>query len=192
MGHGSGPGRRVVAAACLLVCFGVVAGIHLLPLAIGRARLHSDGLKSARAWMRGARFVRGARTVLQERGNDCGAACLKGILEMRGIRRSLSELRAAAGTTASGASMQGLRRVAESCGVPARSWLIRAGDLPRLPLPAIAFVYDDHFVVVRRFVGPGVLEVDDPALGRLEWPCSAFCRIWAGRVIVFDRDWSPS
>ena len=183
--------RKPMAVLGLLGCLAVVAGIHTLPLAIARVRQHSEGLRSARAWFRGARLVTGARIVLQERGNDCGAACLKMVLEARGIERGLAELRIAAGTTSSGASMQGLRLVAAHCGVAARSWSVRAGDLGAVPLPAIAFINDDHFVVIRRFAAPGVLVVDDPALGRMEWPCSAFCRVWSGQLLVFDSHWVP-
>jgi ABC-type bacteriocin/lantibiotic exporter with double-glycine peptidase domain len=60
-----------------------------------------------------------------------------------------------------------------------------------MPLPAIASVNGDHFVVVRRVAADGVLEVDDPAIGRLHWPLAAFRRAWAGLVLVFDPAWVP-
>jgi ABC-type bacteriocin/lantibiotic exporter with double-glycine peptidase domain len=60
-----------------------------------------------------------------------------------------------------------------------------------LPLKAIAFVGGDHFVVIQRFVAPDVLEVDDPALGRLFWPVRAFKKAWSGETLVFDPAWTP-
>ena len=141
--------------------------------------------------MRGARFVGTAGVELQERGNDCGPACLKAVLAGRGIERSLPYLRLASGTTPLGTSMHRLRVTAGRLGVDARSWTIRDGDLAVLPLPAIAFVNGDHFVVVRRFAAEGVLEVDDPAVGRLHWPLRSFRRAWAGHVLVFDPAWVP-
>jgi ATP-binding cassette, subfamily B, bacterial len=87
--------------------------------------------------------------------------------------------------------MMRLRLVSTQWGVPAKSWHIQPKDLPRLPLPAIAFVNKDHFVVIRRFVAPEVLEVDDPALGKLQWPARSFQRIWSGEMLVFDPAWTP-
>jgi ABC-type bacteriocin/lantibiotic exporter with double-glycine peptidase domain len=129
--------------------------------------------------------------VFQEYGNDCGAACLKTILAERGIERSLSYLRRTTGTARAGTSMRNLRLAAERLGVESRSWSVPGKDLAGLPLPAIAFVNGDHFVVLRRHLAQGTLEVDDPALGRLHWPITSFRRAWAGQVLVFAPTWVP-
>jgi ABC-type bacteriocin/lantibiotic exporter with double-glycine peptidase domain len=150
-----------------------------------------EWIKEARARIRGAEFLGESETVLQARSNDCGAACLKMILSTRGIDRSLAELTAELGITARGTSLLRIRLLAGRLGVPARSWIIRPCDLDDAPLPAIAFINGDHFVVVRRFVKDAVLEVDDPGIGRLQWPLHSFRKAWSGQILVFDPDWAP-
>jgi predicted double-glycine peptidase len=81
---------------------------------------------------------------------------------------------------------------AAGSGLPGRSWVLAPEDLADVPLPAIAYVRRSHFVVIRRFAAPQVLEVDDPALGRLRWPVHAFRRIWSGETLIFDPAWAPA
>lgn len=87
--------------------------------------------------------------------------------------------------------MLDLRNLSAKLGLGAKSWFIHPEDLSSVPLPAIAFVNKNHFVVVRRFVAPDVLEVDDPALGRIRWPSRAFKKAWSGEMLVFDPSWTP-
>jgi ABC-type bacteriocin/lantibiotic exporter with double-glycine peptidase domain len=113
------------------------------------------------------------------------------ILDSHGIKRRIADLASELRLTPQGTSMRQLRLAAVEFGVPAKSWLVHPKDLARVPLPAIAFINKNHFVVIRRFSAPRVLEVDDPALGRLRWPLGAFQRVWSGETLVFDPDWSP-
>ncbi len=131
-------------------------------------------------------------TVLQKRGNDCGAACLKMILSAHGIESDAAYLAYQLETAGSGTSMLNLRLVALGYGVPGRSWVLDAGSLLSAPFPAIAFIRANHFVVIRRFVSPDVLEVNDPALGDLHWPLTSFKKLWRGEILVFDPQWSPA
>jgi predicted double-glycine peptidase len=183
--------RRSRALLGVLGCGLLAAGVHVMPRVAPDARSCNSWLRAARARLRGARLVETEGVVFQEHGNDCGAACLKTILAERGIERSLSHLRKTAGTTRAGTSMRNLRLAAEGLGVESRSWLIAAKDLASLPLPAIAFVNGNHFVVLRRHLARDLLEVDDPALGRLQWPISSFRRAWEGQVLVFAPTWVP-
>jgi predicted double-glycine peptidase len=186
-------GKRRFSALFGLFGFAVlVVGFQALPLSIPHLREHRDWIKTARAKMRGASFAGETGTVLQARGNDCGAACLKMVLAAHGIERSLSDLTLELRTTPRGTSMLDLRLVAGRQGLPARSWAIRDTDLSKIPLPAIAFINGDHFVVIRRFAAEDVLEVDDPALGRLQWPIRSFKKEWPGQALVFDLSWTPS
>jgi len=184
--------RRIYALSGLFGLAVLAAGFCALPLSVPHLKEHRDWIKAARAKMRGASFAGEAGTVLQTRSNDCGAACLKMVLAAHGIERSLSDLTLELGTTPRGTSMLDLRLAATRLGLPARSWAIRDVDLGKLPLPAIAFIHGDHFVVIRGFVAPDVLEVDDPALGRLQWPVRSFRKEWPGRILVFDPAWIPS
>lgn len=183
--------RQLFALCGLTAITGIFAVLCLLPQAAPFLTQHSLGLKKARAWIRGARFVTSRNVVLQSRNNDCGAASLKMILETHGIERSVSELSSDLKLTMEGTSLLNLRLTAARLGVPARSWLLRPEDLTRAPLPAIAYINKNHFVVIRRFIAPEVMEVDDPALGKLQWPGCTFQRFWSGETLVFDPAWTP-
>ncbi len=182
-------GRGRALAALLGLALGTAA-FQAAPLSIPYLASR-NWFKSARAAIRGARFAGDAGIVLQASGNDCGAACLKMILKDCGIDRSLPSLTLELETSARGTSMRNLRMAAGRMGIPARFWRMGATDLSRAPLPAIAFVNRDHFVVVRRILLPGLLEIDDPALGRLQWPIRNFRRHWSGETLVFDAKWTP-
>jgi ATP-binding cassette subfamily B protein RaxB len=139
----------------------------------------------------GARFVGEEGVVLQSKWNDCGAASLKMVLAARGIRCDVPDVAGRLRLTPQGKSMSELRRAALEFGVPARSWAMQPRELKQVPLPVVAFVKGNHFVVVRRWIEPDVLEIDDPALGRLRWPLRSFARIWSGETLVFDPAWAP-
>ncbi|MBN2339644.1 MAG: hypothetical protein JXP48_14050 [Acidobacteria bacterium] len=151
-----------------------------------------DLVKRVRAWSAGATLVAADAAVMQTRRNDCGPAALKMVLDAHGIERPLPALSAEVGLTGRGTSLGRLRAAAAGLGLPARSWLLGAEDLADVPLPAIAYIRRSHFVVIRRFAAPQVLEVDDPALGRLRWPVHAFRRIWSGETLIFDPAWAPA
>jgi len=170
---------------------GLLAAFCLLPLSVAFLERHRGMLDKARAWSAGARFVTDKNVVLQSHRNDCGPASLKMILAAHGIESSMSDLASELRLTPKGTSLLNLRLVSTRLGVPAKSWAVQPRDLHQIPLPAIAFVNNDHFVVIRRFVAPEVLEVDDPALGRLRWPTRSFQKIWSGKMLVFDPAWAP-
>jgi ABC-type bacteriocin/lantibiotic exporter with double-glycine peptidase domain len=170
---------------------GLLAGFCMLPLSVPYLETHRGALKRVHAWMIGARLVADGDVILQRHDNDCGPAALKTILAGHGIERRLSDLTSDLYLTPQGTSMLKLRILSAKMGVPAKSWTVQSSDLPHVPLPAIAFINKNHFVVIRRFVAPKILEVDDPALGRLHWPLRAFQRVWSGETLIFDPAWSP-
>jgi peptidase C39-like protein len=176
-----------------LMVISLMAGLLVAgPGALPYLQRHRSLVKSARAWYRGARFVGDEGVVLQPRTNLCGAAALKAVLSAHNIESEIPDLAERLRTTALGTSLLDLRLVATEEGLPGRSWMLDAADLSRIPLPAIAFVYGDHFVVIRTIVEPDVLEVDDPSLGRLRWPVPSFSKAWSGETLVFDPMWSPT
>lgn len=170
---------------------GLSVSYFFLPLSFPWLTKHRDAIKRLRAWTMGAHFITDKGVVLQSGSNDCGPASLKMILAAHGIECSISDLSSHLRLTREGTSMLDLRSVSVKMGLRARSWSVQPGDLNRIPLPAIAFVNRNHFVVLRRFVAPGVLEVDDPALGRIRWPAREFNRVWSGEMLIFDPAWTP-
>jgi ABC-type bacteriocin/lantibiotic exporter with double-glycine peptidase domain len=167
------------------------ASFPAAPSIVPYVKRHRAVIKSLRARLRGAYFVGEEGVVLQAHHNDCGAATLAMVLAAHGIHRDLTDLYHDLRTTEKGTSLLDLRLVSTRAGLPARSWSLSAEDLGQAPLPAIAFVSGNHFVVIRRFLDSDVMEVDDPGLGRLRWPLESFCRVWSGEVLVFDSNWTP-
>jgi ABC-type bacteriocin/lantibiotic exporter with double-glycine peptidase domain len=174
-----------------MLAAGLLIGFGMFPMSLSYLTEHRTMIRQLRARMIGARYLGEKGVVLQSKGNDCGAASLKMILTAHGIECNISELASDLHLMPQGTSMLNLRLASVKHGVIARSWSIRPDDLRRLPLPAIAFIYGNHFVVIRRLIAPNILEVDDPALGKLQWPTRSFQRYWTGATLIFDSTWAP-
>ena len=184
--------RRRFLALCGLAGMALLLGGYCaMPLSIPFIEQHRELIKRVRARIAGARFVRDHDVVLQSHGNDCGVASLQMILKAHGIECGAEDLARRLRLTPKGTSMLDLRLAANELGLPAKSWFIRWTDIGRVPFPAIAFVNRDHFVVIRRLISTGVLEVDDPAIGKLQWPLRSFTKVWLGEMLIFDPDWTP-
>ncbi len=123
--------------------------------------------------------------IVRQRGeSDCGAAALKMVLEHHGLGdASLEDLEAATRTGPDGASLLALKHVAEQRGLTGQGLQLDVGRLKDVPMPAIAHVHGDHFVVVRSAAGDVI--VDDPSIGRLRMSAAAFDRAWDGIVLTF-------
>jgi predicted double-glycine peptidase len=183
--------QRASAFWRLIGMAGLSAAYLLFPLTDSFLKQQGHLMKQLRAWKMGACFVTDKDVVLQSSVNDCGPASLKMILSAHGINSSISDLSSELRLTPEGTSMLALRSISGRLGLPAKSWDVNPEDLSLVPLPAIAFVNTNHFVVLRRFVAPEMLEVDDPALGRLRWPTHKFIKIWSGETLIFDPAWTP-
>jgi ABC-type bacteriocin/lantibiotic exporter with double-glycine peptidase domain len=184
--------RRLAAVSTLVLGSAALCAIGALtPRSVAYMRAHPAIAKAIRARLMGASYVAMTAVVHQQRTYDCGAACLKMILSARGIDRSLDELTVAAQTTQRGASLLALRTAAQRYGVRSKAWSLTAADLVRAPFPVIAFVGGDHYVVIRSLITSEILEVDDPAIGKLRWPLKAFTQRWSGETLVFDPAWTP-
>lgn len=190
-GYMSNKKQRIFAFWGLAGVFSLSTACFLLPLLFPFLEQHKEGLKQLRAWKMGARFITDKGVVLQSGINDCGPASLKTILTAYGIDCSITDLSSNLSSTPNGTSLLDLRNASAKLGLGAKSWSIHPEDLPGVPLPAIAFVNKNHFVVLRRFITPEILEVDDPALGRIQWQSRAFKKVWSGEMLVFDPAWAP-
>ncbi|HEV2719786.1 MAG TPA: cysteine peptidase family C39 domain-containing protein [Thermoanaerobaculia bacterium] len=182
--------RRALLALSAITAAAVFLGT--LPLTASHLAAHRTLIKVLRAKLDGAEYIGDDGVVLQPRRNDCGAACLKMVLSTHGIDSDLAALEKAAKTAADGASLADLRKAAAAKGLPGKAWMLNEADLARAPLPALVFVRNDHFVVVRKFVSRNVLIVDDPAIGRLRWPMASFRKVWRGESLIFDPNWDPA
>lgn len=183
--------RRIFAFCILVGIFSLSTAGCCIPLLLDFLGQHRETLKQLRAWRIGARFVTDKKVFLQSGSNDCGPASLKTILTVHGIDPELLDRPSHFRLTSKGTSILELRNISLELGLRAKSWSIHPEDLHLVPLPAIAFVNKNHFVVLRRFISPEVLEVDDPALGRIWWQSHFFKKAWSGEMLVFDPDWTP-
>jgi ABC-type bacteriocin/lantibiotic exporter with double-glycine peptidase domain len=129
--------------------------------------------------------------VLQDRGNNCGAASLKMVLDRRGIDVSLRELELRLRATRHGSSLLALKTTAESYGLHADGWKLRGEDLFRISPPVILFVESSHFVVLDSLDADGFLFLRDPAMGRVKIMKQHLMNIWKGEALVFDGEASP-
>lgn len=123
--------------------------------------------------------------VMQDRGNNCGPAALKMVLERHGKMIPLRELEKSVSACEGGWSMKALAEIAEQHGIRSTGWTLSVNDLCGKHLPAILFVENRHFVVVDSADKGGFFFVRDPALGRLRFHWKALNRIWTGKALVF-------
>ena len=86
---------------------------------------------------------------------DCGPRALLLACERLGVKASLPELRHAAGTSASGTTMAGLKSAAEGLHLKAEG--IQAGReaLAKISTPALGWCHGDHWIAVLSLKGEG-------------------------------------
>ena len=173
--------RRVIAAICLALAGSSVAGLSFFVGFQGPS--HFDRLVWATSLDPAA--PRPADFVPQRGDSDCGPASLKMVLGHHGLNRlTLEEIESAAVVGLRGTSLLTLKQIAEDQGLQPHGLRLSIESLTDVPMPAIAHVHGDHFVVLRRVDGSGVV-VDDPSIGRLRMSTAKFGRAWDGVVLVF-------
>ncbi|HEX3783439.1 MAG TPA: ATP-binding cassette domain-containing protein [Pseudonocardiaceae bacterium] len=141
------------------------------------------------------RYVRTPITPQMESA-DCGAACLASVLAAHGRRVELAEVRRAIGIGRDGASVAALGRAATGYGLrPAARMLHFAKDadvraiataLRPVPMPAIAFADQSHFVVLEG-IRRGTVRINDPAIGHIALSATEFARRCGGALMVLRR-----
>lgn len=124
---------------------------------------------------------------------DCGAACLAVVLSAHGRHVPLHELREVCGVGRDGVTAAAIVRAAGEYGLQGAGRRVRlqteAGvdvrPLGQLPLPAVAFVHGNHFVVLEGVTRRGRVAVNDPADGRSTLDPEEFARAFSGIVVTF-------
>ena len=81
-----------------------------------------------------------------------------------------------------------LKQVAEKWGLSAEGWRIAPDDLDRIPLPAIALLNRNHYVVVESLAGAGQLIYADPALGRVRMNRRLFLWRSRGEMLLLRKE----
>ena len=124
--------------------------------------------------------------ILQQRQEDCGAACLATIAKYYGRTFRLNRMRELVGTGQLGTTLLGLRRGAAALGFKAQA--VQATDLlidrlAEAPLPAIIHWRGHHWVVLygqrrHRYV------IADPSVGLRYLSRDELVQNWADRVML--------
>jgi ATP-binding cassette, subfamily B, bacterial CvaB/MchF/RaxB len=102
--------------------------------------------------------------ILQTEAAECGLACLAMIASYHGHRIDLNTLRRRYPVSLKGTTLRGLIQVANQMQLACRPLRFEMGDLRLLALPAIAHWDLNHFVVLKKITGKGIV-IHDPAFG---------------------------
>jgi ATP-binding cassette, subfamily B, bacterial len=116
---------------------------------------------------------------------ECGAACLSMILSYHGRKTRVAELRERFGNGRDGVTALAIAKVARAHGLRVKAYSLPATQLKFVQLPAIAHWGFNHFVVVERY-SPRVVEIVDPAVGRLQLAHEEFASTFTGVLLMFE------
>jgi RHS repeat-associated protein len=114
----------------------------------------------------------------------CGPEALHHLLVSEGIESTVDELAGLAGTDEMGTTMAGLIKAALTKGV--RLVGVEAPGVDRVPTPFIAFVNNNHFLVVEEVNGNDVTVLDGDATA-LPMGMATFGRMWDGKALVLGN-----
>ena len=117
-------------------------------------------------------------TEYQMDAKDCGPASLKMVAKYFGRNYSLQYLRDKCGITKEGVSLLGISAAAESVGLHTAAFKCTIDDVvTKVPLPAIVFWNENHFVVVYD-ANPRHVMVSDPVKGHVKYTRQEFMAGW--------------
>ncbi len=138
----------------------------------------------ARAQFLGATCLGTGGVVLQQEKNDCGPAALCTFLDHLRIPYRKSWVYGLLPRKDTGVTMLALKQAAIRIGVRVTGLRLDPSRLRGVPVPLLAAVEGDHFVVITRVDEWGCVEVADPAIGLVRFPFDQFRRIWQGECLL--------
>lgn len=115
----------------------------------------------------------------QLNAKDCGPTCLRMIARHYGKNYSAEMLRRMTGFNKTGVSLSAISHTAEQIGFRTRGVKITFDQLQEIPLPAILFWDQRHFVVITKANKRSVI-IADPSTEILSYSKDEFLSHWAG------------
>lgn len=119
----------------------------------------------------------------QLEARDCGPTCLRIVARAYGKKYSLAELKDACTVTRQGVSLQDIINGASQLGMQSLSVKIPLKNIGELPLPAILYWRQEHYVVLYRISDTkngNKYYISDPAFGRIKLSEETFTSAWVG------------
>ena len=153
----------------------------------------SSALRNAIGWFApsraGADRARRAATVNVQQADvsESGVACLAMVLSYHGRYVPLDELRQTCGAQRNGSRPSNLIRGAQRYGVIGKGFKADLAKLKTMPMPLVAFVNFNHFVVLEGIdSAQGKVYLNDPADGPRTVSQAAFAEQFTGIVLAFQ------
>ncbi len=128
--------------------------------------------------------------VLQDGAKDCGAACLRSIIQYYGGNVTLERLIELTKTTKEGTTFYNLKEASEEIGLATRSY--RVDDIEKIKEINIPFICQitknnyTHFIVVYK-IKDNKLLIMDPSIGKQSIDIFDFNNIWTGNILLFEK-----
>jgi ATP-binding cassette subfamily B protein len=114
---------------------------------------------------------------------DCGAACLAMIVNFYGKKISLNQVKSFFEFTRIGVSIQDIVSVSQKLSLESVALKLTENELTEIPLPAILYWKQDHFVIIETIKKNKNLisyYIADPAYGKIKLSEEIFLREWKG------------
>jgi len=124
---------------------------------------------------------------LQQTVYSCGPAALALACQILGIKTNEKELTRLAGTEKRRSSMLELAKAAKAKGLRVCGLFLTFDDLRQIKKPVIAFVSNNHFVVVHKIKKDKIL-ITDPIWGKVLLNEKTFFKLWKGYVLALEKE----
>lgn len=114
---------------------------------------------------------------------DCGPTCIRIIAKFYGKKYSVEELKEACTVTRQGVSLQDLINGSEKIGFETLSLQLSPDKLSEIPLPAILYWRQQHYVVLYKISknrGNLRFHISDPGFGKISLSPDLFYKEWIG------------